>query len=147
MLFRSVVIGPFASSTNAMCEYLNQLFDVEVHPPLTPKTRTGFTGRAGGSVGSDVPGSFTWKHTPPLKVDAGEYSFGEDTLVIQMIREPCSWLHAVARSKYTLMSSIGLDRKDYVWLQNRVTLDAPGNHPIRPSDHSMARNQIGRAHV
>ena len=35
-----VVVGPFCSGTNAMCEYLEKYFNVTVHPPRSPKTAT-----------------------------------------------------------------------------------------------------------
>ena len=31
-----VVVGPFSSGTNAICEYLEKYFDVTVHPPRRP---------------------------------------------------------------------------------------------------------------
>ena len=39
-----VVVGPFCSGANAMCEYLEKYFNVTVHPPRTPKTATGWIG-------------------------------------------------------------------------------------------------------
>ena len=39
-----VVVGPFSSGTNAMCEYLEKYFDVVVHPPRWPLNATGWIG-------------------------------------------------------------------------------------------------------
>jgi hypothetical protein len=146
---RVVVLGPFASSTNAMCKYLNKFFNVEVLPPLEPKTMTGYVGDANGIVGpvdddadpmSGPFEPFTWKHTPPLYKTSGEYVFGPDTLVIQMIREPSSWFDALSRSKYTLKPVKGIPRDGYGWLQDRVKLDAPQLKDAANISRQLAKN-------
>ena len=63
-----VVVGPFCSGTNAMCEYLGKYFNVTVHPPRLSKTATGWIGDMSAPNYSrrGNHGQVGWKHLPPL---------------------------------------------------------------------------------
>ena len=63
-----VVVGPFSSGTNAMCEYLGRYFDVAVLPPRHPLNASGWIGDMSeeGYQARQNNWQVSWKHMPPL---------------------------------------------------------------------------------
>ena len=84
-----VVVGPFCSGTNAMCEYLEKYFDVTVHPPRKPPNATGWTGDMSAPNYSRKGNHWQvgWKHLPPLNSENATKVLPSNSLLIHMISE------------------------------------------------------------
>ena len=126
-----VVVGPFCSGTNAMCEYLEKYFDVVVRPPRLPTNATGWIGdmsepnyqpwRNHWQVG--------WKHMHPLNSESSTRILPSGSLLIQMIREPPGWIKSLVKSPYSLGSAEGMQKNKglWNWMAQGVRPDSPEN--------------------
>ena len=125
-----VVVGPFSSGTNAMCEYLVKYFNVTVHPPREPNNATGWIGdmSEGYKVG-ERSYAVKWKHFPPLNSAEFPRVLPAGTLLIQMIREPLAWISSMVHHSYSLRSDVGIPKGKgkWHWLSQKVVLDSREN--------------------
>ena len=126
-----IVVGPFCSGTNAMCEYLEKYFDVTVHPPFWPKKATGWIGDMSAPNYSrrGNPWQVGWKHLPPLNTESATKMLPSNSLLIQMVREPLAWVKSLVKSHYSLFPDSGMMRGGdrWEWLTQRVKLDSEEN--------------------
>ena len=123
-----IVVGPFCSGTNAMCEFLEKYFNVTVHPLRWPKTATGWIGDMSAPNYSRRGNHWQvgWKHLPPLNTENATKMFPSSSLLIQMVREPSAWVKSPVKSHYSLYPDPGMKRggDKWEWLTQRVKLDS-----------------------
>ena len=123
-----IVVGPFCSGTNAMCEYLEKYSDVTVHPPRKPPNATGWIGDMSAPNYSRKGNHWQvgWKHLPPLNSENATKVLPSNSLLIHMIREPLAWVKSLVKSHYSLIPDSGLKRGGdrWEWLTQRIKLDS-----------------------
>ena len=126
-----IVVGPFSSGTNAMCSYIEKYFDVVIHPPRKPPNATGWIGDMSAPNYSRKGNSWQvgWKHMPPLNSESATRVLPPDSLLIQMIREPLSWVKSLVKSHYSMVPDSGLKRGGgrWDWLAQSIKLDTDEN--------------------
>ena len=114
------VFGFHNSGTHALVEYLTELFDVEVQPPLRSKKRRG-----DGLL--HVGAWKLWKHNVPLTLMALPVgSLWAPITVLLTVRNIGSWLCSMSRNAYELYQDPQVRRRrgSLTWLLEKVQLRA-----------------------
>ena len=116
-----------------MCEYLEKYFDVVVHSQRWPLNATGWVGdmSEAGYVPRQNHWQVGWKHMPPLNTESSTKVLPSTSLLIQMMREPLTWIKSMVSSSYmcSMKSAEGMQkgRGRWTWLTQGVKVDSEEN--------------------